>query len=191
MCNNTCLLRFHHTRRIVHKILGRLSFAKLKNPQRPTYKTIPEAVAPFFFFTVVSVTVADLRGSSSPRINSLQEFRPIGGSDNFPGDNRSSPNKPIPYTSLLVPLLWEIKSVVLGLVATSVGVAQGSEIKAAVHRVYLGNDYLGNDYGQQHFDPPYWSYLRGDFPHSQSEHWLYKNHRHIFIDIELRNPDLR
>ena len=45
MCNNTCILRFHHTRRIVHKILGRLSFAKLKNPQRPTYKTIPEAVA--------------------------------------------------------------------------------------------------------------------------------------------------
>jgi hypothetical protein len=79
-----------------------------------------------------------------------------------------------------------IKSVVLGLVATSVGVAEGSEIEAVVHRVYLGNDY-----GQQYFDPPYWSYLRGEFPHSQSEHWLYKNHRHIFIDIELRNPDLR
>jgi hypothetical protein len=39
-----------------------------------------------------------------------------------------------------------IKSVVLGLVATSVGVAQGSEIQAVVDRVYLGNDY-----GQHYF----------------------------------------
>jgi hypothetical protein len=98
MCKNTCILRFHHTRRIVHKILGRPSVAKLKNPQRQTYKSIPEAVATLFLFTVVSVTVADLRGSSSPQINLLQEFRPIGGSGNNlqnPDFRRCSCDSPI------------------------------------------------------------------------------------------------
>ena len=80
MCKNTYILRFHYAPRMLRKILGKGSIAKLKKTQRQTYKSIPEIVATFFFFTMLSVTV-DLRGSS-PQINLLQEFRPIGGSGN-------------------------------------------------------------------------------------------------------------
>jgi hypothetical protein len=43
----------------------------------------------------------------------------------------------------------------------------------------------GNDFGDYYSDPPYWSYTSHGSGHSKSAHLLYKNHRHIFIDIKL------
>jgi heme peroxidase len=93
MRKNTYILRFEHMPRIMHKMLSRASFAKLKNPQKPIYKCIPEIVAAFLFSTAVSLIGADLKGSNIPQINLLPEFRPIGGS----GNNLQNPNfDPVP-----------------------------------------------------------------------------------------------
>src|SRR5271165_6108444 len=84
------------------------------------------------------------------------------------------------YTSLIVSLM-RARSLVLGLVATALGVAQESEAQAVLTRVYRGNDFA-------HYclDPPYWSYHAEGFWHSKSAHWLYRNHQRIYIDIKLR-----
>jgi hypothetical protein len=74
-----------------------------------------------------------------------------------------------------------VRSLVLGLVATALGVAQGAEAQAVLTRVYRGNDFA-NYYS----DPPYWSYHSDGFSHSKSAHWLYRNHQRVFIDIKLK-----
>ena len=77
-----------------------------------------------------------------------------------------------------------MSNLVLGLVATSLGVLQAAGDKALMTRVYDGNDFESYC-----LDPPYWSY------HSEggakSAHWLYKNHRHVFIDIKVNYADSR
>jgi hypothetical protein len=77
-------------------------------------------------------------------------------------------------------------SLVLGLVATSIGVSQKTEAQAVITRVYDGNDF-----GNYCLDPPYWSYHSKGFWHSKSAHWLYENHRDVFIDIKVNYADLR
>jgi hypothetical protein len=47
-----------------------------------------------------------------------------------------------------------VRSLVLALVAASLGSPKGSEPQAVVTRVYRGNDF-----GHYYSDPPYWSYL--------------------------------
>jgi hypothetical protein len=71
-----------------------------------------------------------------------------------------------------------MSNLVLGLVATSVGVSQAAGDKALITRVYEGNDFEG-----YFLDPPYWSYHSEEG--AKSAHWLYKNHRHVFIDIKV------
>ena len=71
-------------------------------------------------------------------------------------------------------------NLVLGLLATSVGVLQAAGDKALMTRVYDGNDFES-----YYSDPPYWSYHSGGLWHPKSAHWLYKNHRYVFIDIKL------
>jgi hypothetical protein len=77
-------------------------------------------------------------------------------------------------------------SLLLGLVAISFGVSQESKAQPRVTRVYSGNDVEGYC-----LDPPYWSYHPKGSGHSKSAHWLYKNHRYVFIDIKLNYADSR
>ncbi len=79
-----------------------------------------------------------------------------------------------------------VRSLVLALVAASLGAAKGSEPQAVVARVYRGNDF-----GHYYSDPPYWSYQSDGFWHCKSAHWIYKNHRRVFIDIKLKYADSR
>jgi hypothetical protein len=73
-----------------------------------------------------------------------------------------------------------ISSLILGLVWASVAISQEAGNKALITRVYDGNDFAGYS-----LDPPYWSYHLKGFWHSKSAHWLYGNHRRVFIDIKL------
>jgi hypothetical protein len=34
-------------------------------------------------------------------------------------------------------------------------------------------------------DPPFWTYHAEGWCHSKSAHWLYANHRCVFIDIKM------
>jgi hypothetical protein len=45
--------------------------------------------------------------------------------------------------------------------------------------------YHGKDFANYYSDPPYWSYRPKGFGHHGSAHWLYKNHRDVFIDIQV------
>jgi hypothetical protein len=45
--------------------------------------------------------------------------------------------------------------------------------------------YDGNDFESYYTDPPFWIYLPNGLWHSKSAHWLYKNHRYVFIDIKV------
>jgi hypothetical protein len=74
----------------------------------------------------------------------------------------------------------------LGLVAISIGLPQVSEAQAVMTRVYDGDDF--EDY---YSDPPYWSYHSKGLWDSKSAHWLYENHRYVFIDIKLNYADSR
>jgi len=73
-----------------------------------------------------------------------------------------------------------VNNLVLGLAALSIAVSQKAEAQALITRVYDGNDF--ESYCS---DPPYWSYQSKGFCHSKSAHWLYGNHRYVFIDIKL------
>jgi hypothetical protein len=70
--------------------------------------------------------------------------------------------------------------VAFSLVAASLAVSQEAEAQALITRVYDGNDFESYS-----FDPPYWSYHSKGFWRSKSAHWLYGNHRYVFIDITL------
>jgi hypothetical protein len=72
------------------------------------------------------------------------------------------------------------RSFLSGLIAISIGVLQKAEAQALVTRVYEGNDF-----GGYYLDPPYWSYHFVRSWHRKSEHWLYRNHRFVFIDIKI------
>jgi len=73
-----------------------------------------------------------------------------------------------------------MSSLVVGLAATSIGLSQGTENKAVMIRVYHGKDFAN-----YYLDPPYWSYCPKGFRHSETAHWLFKNHRDVFIDIKV------
>jgi hypothetical protein len=73
-----------------------------------------------------------------------------------------------------------MSSLISGLVWASIAASQEAEAQGLVTRVYDGNDF--ETYS---LDPPYWSYHWNGFWHSQSAHWLYGNHRYVFIDIKL------
>lgn len=49
--------------------------------------------------------------------------------------------------------------------------------------------YDGDDLESYYSDPPYWSYYSRGFWHSKKAHWLYQNHRYVFIDIKLDFTD--
>ena len=73
-----------------------------------------------------------------------------------------------------------MRCLALGLVVSSLWVSQGSEAQALVTRVYRGNDF-----GDYYLDPPFWSYRSKGFRDAKTAHWLYKNHRRVYIDIQL------
>jgi hypothetical protein len=52
--------------------------------------------------------------------------------------------------------------------------------------VIMTRVYRGDDFGDYYSDPPYWSYTSHGSGHTKSAHWLYKNHRYVFIDITLK-----
>ena len=73
-----------------------------------------------------------------------------------------------------------ISTLVFGMAVTFIGISQQAEAKAVMTRVYDGNDFE-----TYYLDPPCWIYLSNGFCRSKSAHWLYKNHRYVFIDIKL------
>jgi len=75
---------------------------------------------------------------------------------------------------------------VLGLVAASVCISQAAEAQPHVIRVYDGNDF--DSYS---LDPPCWTYHSKGFWHPKHAHWLYSNHRYVFIDIPVNARDFR
>jgi hypothetical protein len=77
-------------------------------------------------------------------------------------------------------------NLVLGLIAASVCGSQKAEAQPVVIQVYDGNDF--ENYS---LDPPYWSYYSKGFGDSKHAHWLYHNHRYVFIDIRMDFADLR
>lgn len=79
-----------------------------------------------------------------------------------------------------------MSNLVLGLVAVSVCISQPAEAQTVVTRVYDGNDFESYS-----LDPPFWTYHSKGFGHSKSAHWLYHNHRYVFIDIKATLTDLR
>jgi hypothetical protein len=75
-----------------------------------------------------------------------------------------------------------ISSLVLGFVATSIGVSQEKGAPTAnMTRVYDGKDFES-----YYLDPPYWTYHSKGFGVPKSAHWLYGNHRYVFIDIKVK-----
>ncbi len=68
----------------------------------------------------------------------------------------------------------------LQLAAMSFAFSQGSEAKAVLTYVYGGHDFRNYC-----LDPPFWSYSAKGEWHSRSVHWLYRNHRDVFIDIKI------
>jgi hypothetical protein len=77
-------------------------------------------------------------------------------------------------------------SLVLGLVAISINASQDAEAQTVVTRVYDGNDFES-----YYLDPPVWIYYSKGRGHSKSAHWLYRNHRYVFIDIKVKFTDSR
>ena len=79
-----------------------------------------------------------------------------------------------------------IEKFVLGLLAISVCGSQQSEAQTFVARLYNGNELEGYS-----SDPPFWTYQSKGVSHFKVAHWLYCNHRHVFIDIEVSATDFR
>jgi hypothetical protein len=77
-------------------------------------------------------------------------------------------------------------SLLLGMVTISIGLQQASQAQAVITRVYDGKDFES-----YYCDPPHWSYHSNGFWHRRSAHWLYANHRYVFIDIKLNYADSR
>jgi hypothetical protein len=74
-----------------------------------------------------------------------------------------------------------ICSLLVGLVAGSLAsVSQETGTQAIMTRVYDGKDY-----GSYYLDPPYWSYHPKRFWKSNNAHWLFRNHRYVFLDIRI------
>jgi hypothetical protein len=75
-----------------------------------------------------------------------------------------------------------MSSLVLGLAATSAGVASQETGPQAV----IAFVYHGSDFRNYYLDPPYWSFQPGGFWNPKKGDWLYKNHRRVFIDIKVK-----
>jgi hypothetical protein len=66
-----------------------------------------------------------------------------------------------------------------GLVAGSTGVSQKTQPQGVLGRVYDGNDY-----SSYYLDPPY-SFHPKRFWNVKNAHWLFHNHRYVFLDIKV------
>ena len=77
-----------------------------------------------------------------------------------------------------------IGKLVPGLFAISLCVSQESEAQTLVTRFYNGKEL--ESYSS---DPLFCRYYAKGVSHSKSTHWLYRNHRYIFIDIEVNATD--
>jgi hypothetical protein len=73
-----------------------------------------------------------------------------------------------------------INALISAIIATSIVTSQRSEAKAVMTVVYDGNDFES-----YYSDPPCWIYLPNGVWRSKSAHWLFKNHRYVFIDIKV------
>ena len=74
-----------------------------------------------------------------------------------------------------------ICSLLAGVVAGSItGFSQETQAQAVMSRVYDSNDYSG-----YYLDPPYWSFHPKRFWNSKNSHWLFHNHRYVFLDIRV------
>jgi|SRR5271165_2113222 len=82
--------------------------------------------------------------------------------------------------------LMEIRGLVLGLVAMSVCVAQETDAQTFVTRIHHRKEFEGYS-----LDPPFWTYRAKGFRHSKTAHWVYGNHRYVFIDIEMDVANFR
>jgi hypothetical protein len=80
----------------------------------------------------------------------------------------------------------EMHNLVLGLVAISFCVVQETAAQTFVTRIYNNKELE-----RYALDPPFWTYHAEGSPHSKSVHWLYANHRCVFIDIKMDVKDLR
>ena len=74
----------------------------------------------------------------------------------------------------------KISSLLLGFITAFSSVSQGAEMQAVIRRVYHGNDFRG-----YYMDPPCWRFYPRPSCHSKSSHWLYENHRQVFIEITI------
>jgi hypothetical protein len=72
---------------------------------------------------------------------------------------------------------------VLGLVAISACISQQTEAQTFETRAYNEKELE-----RFAFDPPFWIFC-GEL-NTKSNHWLYANHRFVFIDIKVENTDL-
>ena len=79
-----------------------------------------------------------------------------------------------------------IEKLVLGLLAISVCGSQESEAQTFVTRFYSGKELESYSLGR-----PFWIYHSKRASHSKAAHWLYCNHRYVFIDIRMNFTDLR
>jgi hypothetical protein len=75
-------------------------------------------------------------------------------------------------------------TLVLGLIATSVLISQAAEAQTFVTRTYNQKELERYD-----LDPPCWTYHAEASSRSKSVHWLYANHRCVFIDIKMDAVD--
>ena len=80
----------------------------------------------------------------------------------------------------------EIHGLVLGLVAISVCAVRETDAQTLLTRVHHRKELEGYS-----LDPPFWTYHAKGFRHSKKAHWLYRNHREVFIDIKVNFADLR
>jgi hypothetical protein len=75
----------------------------------------------------------------------------------------------------------KINSFVLGLAAASISASQDAKAQTLMTHVYHEDDFRGYC-----LDPPYWICRFKGFGGARIEHWLYKNHRRVFIDIRMK-----
>ena len=76
-------------------------------------------------------------------------------------------------------------NLVMGLGAVLVLISQAAEAQTVVTRIYNPKELE-----RYALDPPFWTYRAEGWCLSKSAHWLYANHRCVFIDIRLDFSDL-
>jgi hypothetical protein len=78
------------------------------------------------------------------------------------------------------PRLMRMHNLVMGLGAVLVLISQAAEAQTVVTRIYNQKELE-----RYALDPPFWTYHAEGWCHSKSAHWLYANHRCVFIDIKM------